>query len=115
MTLTQVSVLGAGGVLVGEGKLRAAVGTQAALFECAPPGHDLQALMLSPGASGLSYAITGSGEIFQHASASQRAASWCRYQSLSQTIVGVSDAPCADALNPRALTDQALFGTNACP
>jgi hypothetical protein len=115
VSLTQVSVAGAGGVIVGEGKLRAAVGTQAALFGCDPFGGDLKALMLSEGFAGVAYAITDSGEVYQHAPASaQPADSYCLYQQLSQAVVGVSDAPCGGDQNTRALTKRALFGTNAC-
>jgi hypothetical protein len=116
VALTQVSVAGAGGVIVGEGKLVAAVGTQADDFrDCDPFGGDLKGLMLDPGIPGLAYAVTGSGEVVQHAAVSpQRPESYCSYQRLPQSVVGVSDAPCGGSQNARAWTDQALFGTNTC-
>lgn len=114
--LTMASVEGSGAVITGEARIVAAVGAQAEQFACGPPG-ELVAFMLWPGQRGLAYALTRTGQVLQHALlTAQRTEPYCAYQQLSLEgmLLGADTAPCGSSMNPRVLTDRALFGTNLC-
>jgi len=115
-SLTHVSVAGAGGVITGDGRLQAAVGPQADLFNCSP-SNDLVAFILDQAASGSAYSVTSSGEIWYHASVTpQRPEPYCVFQQLTlpSAILEATIVPCQDATNPRILTDKLLIGVNVC-
>jgi hypothetical protein len=115
-SLTQVSVAGAGGLITGEGRLQAAVGAQASLFDC-NPSNDLVAFMLAPNVSGSAYSVTSTGEVLSHQLVNQRRPErFCEFQQLvlPGTVLQTTTVPCEDAINPRVLTDRALLGVNEC-
>ncbi|MFI5307551.1 MAG: hypothetical protein ACHQ53_09375 [Polyangiales bacterium] len=114
--LTQASVDGASGVIVGEGWIRAAFGREAEFFGCTP-SDALQALMLDPSGYGSGWALMQSGDVLQHwVVTPQRAEPYCAYQhlALASTVLATGAAPCGAGLNPRVLTAQVLIGTNVC-
>ena len=110
VALEQVVVSEDGGaVIVGEGKLQAALGSQAALYDCVE-GGDVAAFILDSAAPGLAYALTPSGLIVQHSS------SYCAYQrlELSGPVLQSGTLRCGGSNNPRVLTASVLFGQNNC-
>lgn len=98
-----------GGVIVGAGKLQAALGSQAALYDCVE-GGDVAAFILDSAAPGLAYAVTPDGLIVQHSS------TYCAYQqlALSGPVLQSTSFHCGGSNNPRLLTASVLFGPNNC-
>lgn len=115
--LAQASVRGsAGGTIIGEGKLVAALGDHRETFACGPR-NDLVAFLLDPGLPTLAYAVAATGEIFQHQEPGPNLIEpYCAYQQLPPLgpVLDTSIAPCQDAMNPRVLTETALYGINVC-
>jgi len=110
--LSSVSLDGRGGVIVGEGRLQAAVGMQSPFFDCSI-ANDLAALILDRGTNGLAYAVTDAGQTLQHAPPT---GPYCAYQTLPLTgaVIATEIVPCSAALNPRVLTAAAVFGQSEC-
>jgi hypothetical protein len=115
VALTQASVAGAGGVIVGDGRIQAPLGEQRALFGCEAP-RELIALMLQNGAPGLGYAVTSSGEVLRHMTPGLfQKEPYCAHDALpGGAVLDVATLPCGVSLNPRVLTANVLFGVNAC-
>jgi hypothetical protein len=116
IALSQVSVAADGGVIVGAGKLQAALGTQAPLYDCSV-SDDLAGFLVDPGVRGLAYAVTNTGKILQHAlTSAQRSEAYCAYQqlTLSGAVLDSGAVPCSASNNPRLLTDSGLFGQSQC-
>jgi hypothetical protein len=116
VALTQVSVAGGGGVIIGQAGFQTAVGEQAALYDCAA-SSELVALLLDRNLRGLAYAVTSTGNVIQHALVTpSRAQAYCAFQQLQLPgpVLDSGSVPCQQAMNPRVLTDQALFGTSLC-
>jgi hypothetical protein len=112
--LTQASVAGAGAVIVGEGRIQAALGNQRAYFSCEAP-KELIALMLG-GGGGFGDALTSTGEVLRHLVPGRgQQQSYCAHDMFpGADVLDVATAPCGISLNPRVLTANELFGVNAC-
>jgi hypothetical protein len=115
--LTQASVADAGGVIVGEGAIQAALGVQKALLECAPV-KGFVSLMLNPIAPGSAYGVMDGGEILYRASTPpvSETSPYCTLQQLvlPGPVLATDIAPCGASMNPELLTDQALIGMKNC-
>jgi hypothetical protein len=111
VALVRVDVSGGrGGVILGEGKLQAALGSRAGSYACLEH-RELAALFLDPGVAGLAYAVTAEGHVIQ-----QQGESACAYQelALSRAVLQTTAVPCGASNNPRLLTESALFGQSSC-
>jgi hypothetical protein len=116
VSLTQTSVAANGGSIVGDGKLLAALGNQAMYYDCSLE-TDVAAVLLDPGFAGLSYLVSQSGQVFQHAPVTaQRTEAYCAYQDLmlDPGVVAAGATPCSAANNPRVLTESGVFGQSIC-
>jgi hypothetical protein len=116
VALSQVSVAADGGAIVGAGKLQAALGTQAATYDCSV-SDDLAAFLVDPGVRGLAYVVTNAGKVLQHAlTGAQGSGAYCAYQQLTLTgaVLDTGAAPCSASNNPRLLTESGLFGQSQC-
>jgi hypothetical protein len=115
VALTHVSAARSGAVIVGDGRVQAALGEQAQYFTCGPPG-ELLALTLEHGSPGLAYAVTNAGVVLQHPPPHLGAPEpFCAYDQLpAGPVRDVSFSYCWDSPNPRVLLDQVVFGQNEC-
>ncbi|MFC1642468.1 hypothetical protein ACFL5O_07250 [Myxococcota bacterium] len=115
VSLTYASTADLGGVIIGDGRILAALGVQSEFYSCALP-RELAALMLfEQGGGGLAYAVTRSGEVIHRAPVTFQGP-YCTLQQLPNgEITAIGTAPCMDAMNPRLLLDGALLlGQNVC-
>jgi hypothetical protein len=117
VSLSWASTADLGGVIIGEGRIQAAFGTQSEFYGCAVP-RDLAALILVEGSRGVAFAVTQSGEILQHApwQTIPPTPHYCSKQQLPEGgILGIDTAPCRDSTNPRLLLNGSLLlGLNLC-
>lgn len=113
-SLSHASSANLGGFIVGAGRLQAALGGQRELYGCTLDG-EIEALLPNTSGHGLSTVVTSSGQIVEHAIVPNRVAPYCVKDQLPDgAILEASSAPCGGALNPRVLTEKALYGQNLC-
>lgn len=113
--LSQASVAGLGGIILGEGRVQAALGSAQSSFACQPP-VSLFGVILHEGIPGSADVVTSDGKILQHTAAGSANGPYCtRQDSGADMLLGVASAPCGASMNPRLLTSAALLGQYDCP
>lgn len=114
-SLTHASTAGRGGVILGEGRIQAALGEQAAMYGCEVP-RELAALLLNEAVAGVATAMTASGELLLHTDLQTGQPRYCSHAQLpAGSLTAFDAAPCRDSLNPRVVVDATqLLGNNLC-
>lgn len=113
-SLKNASVSVTGGVISGEGRIQAVVGTDLVeMYRCSP-AQDLVALVLPPTLPEYAFAVRSSGDIVQHVAGGAEPYCAVQHVDLPSSVIGVTSAPCGDAANPRILTAEALIGFDIC-
>jgi hypothetical protein len=110
VSLTQCSVSGEGGVIVGEGRLQLALGTQQGHFACTGD-QPLAALLLTDSIDNAAYAVTSDAAILTGVAPNP----FCQATvAKDERVLAVTSVPCGASDNLRILTSQTLLGSNVC-
>lgn len=113
--LTWASTADLGGVIVGEGRIQAALGVQGDLYGCEVP-RELVALALDSVLFGGATAITKTGEVLRHNNLMTGEPRYCSLDQMpAGEIAAIDTVQCDDSTNLRVLLgDTLLVGTNHC-
>jgi len=115
LTWASTAELYAGGVVVGEGRIQAALGDQRELYGCEVP-RELVALALDALAFGGATGITRTGEVLRHNNLMTGEPRYCSHDQMpAGEITAIDTVRCDDSTNLRVLLgDTQLVGTNHC-
>ncbi len=101
----------AGGLILGEGRIQAALGSEEARFRCRGP-ENLSGIVLYQAAPGVADVVTESGTILQRGASSD---AYCATQQIDEGgVIGVTSDPCGASANPRLLTSSTIVGQHLC-
>ena len=115
LTWASTAQLYAGGVVVGEGRIQAALGDQREMYACEVP-RELEALVLDAVLFGGATGITHTGEVLRHSDLRTGEPRYCSHDQMpAGEITAIDTVQCDDSTNLRVLLDDALLvGTNHC-
>lgn len=115
LTWASTTQLYTGGVIVGEGRIQAALGEQREMYACEVP-RELEALVLDDVLFGGATGITQTGEVLRHSDLRTGEPRYCSHDQMpAGEITAIDTVRCDDSTNLRVLLgDTLLVGTNHC-